>query len=138
MTDDRVHPKVYDGYQELDGECYYKSGWVEVDWPGGLLNFTKAKGPKHCWARFDGWWLYLYTHYQWWYNWKPSGNAADDEGFLKKMADAIPDMKLPDLPNLSLPSLPSLSMPDLSMPSLSMPSMSLLHCLLLPCLLWAS
>lgn len=120
------YPKTYDGYTELEGECYYKSGWVEVDWPGGLLNFTKPKGPKHCWARFDGWWFYLYTHYQYWYNWKPSGNSADDESFLKKMAEALPDMRLPSLPNLSLPSLsmPSLSMPSLSMPSMSMPSLS--------------
>ena len=117
------YPDTPSNYEELEGECVYKSGWVEVNWPGGLLSFTAAKGPKHCWLRFTGWSAYLYTHCQWWYNWKRSGNPDEDASFLKNMADNLPDFKMPDLPGL--PSMPDLSMPDLSMPDVSMPSVSM-------------
>ena len=121
------HPDVPSSYNELEGECYYKSGWIEPKWPGGLLSFAKPKGPEHVWLRYNNYSMHVHTESEWWYNWKRSGNPEEDAGFLKKMADAIPDFKMPSFPDMSMPdlSMPSMSMPDMSMPSMSMPSMSM-------------
>ena len=118
-------PDVPSNYNELEGECYYKSGWVEPKWPGGMLSFTKPKGPEHCWLRYNNYGFYIYNESQYWYNWKRSGNPEEDAGFLNSMADAMPDFKMPSLPGMPDLSMPSMSMPDMSMPSVSMPSMSM-------------
>jgi len=123
---EKAYPNVPEGYQELTGAMYYKSGWMEMAGQGGFM----GRGGKNVqmWIQCIHWVVYTYPDHQPWYNWGSTSapSEEDTKGLSLPSIPGLPSMGLPSL------SLPSIDMPSVDMPSISAPSMPSLPSVGLP------